>query len=323
MLKRSLFVAALLASAALPSSVPASAQDIATRIFQMEERIRQLTGQVEELTFTVNQLQQQLGQKQGNAGVVMPPAGQMPVQKKIATAPPPQPAQQSADGIEVIQDSPPPQQNAQIIGSDGTSTVETNPGQVPFKKAGAEAADGTFAGQVLVPENGDGTQADQGGQAGQPGQTAQAGQPVQQDGVQQQDSIEQVSLQAPESPDELYKTANEALLRRQFGEAEAGFRSFLAKYPDHSLAGSAQYWLGETFYVQGDSRQAAQNFLQAYKTYPKSRRAPDSLLKLGMSLNKMGQKEQACAAFNSVGTEFPRAVEAKKRADAEYKRAGC
>ena len=70
-------------------------------------------------------------------------------------------------------------------------------------------------------------------------------------------------------------------------------------------------------------RQAAQNFLDAYKKYPKSRRAPDSLLKLGMSLSKMGQKDQACAAFNSVGTEFPRAVETKKRATAEYKRAGC
>jgi tol-pal system protein YbgF len=164
---------------------------------------------------------------------------------------------------------------------------------------------------VIVPEGGD-------------TQVAQAGQLVQGEGVvQQQDGIEQVSLQPAETPDTLYKTANEALLRRQFPEAEAGFRNFLGKYPDHSLAGSAQYWLGETFYVQGDSKQAAQNFLEAYKKYPKSRRAPDSLLKLGMALNKMGQKEQACAALNSVGAEFPRAVEAKKRATAEYKRAGC
>jgi tol-pal system protein YbgF len=310
MLKRSLFAAVLLASVALPASAPASAQDIATRIFQMEERIRQLTGQVEELTYTVNQLQTQLGQKQGNAGALSTPPAQLPVQKQVAAAPSAQPPD-TTDGIEVIQDAPVQRNNAQIIGSDGTSTIDTTPAQVPFKKVGNEAADGTFAGQVLVPENGGGTQ------------TAQAGQPIPQDGVQQQDGIEQVSLQPPESPDELYKSANEALLRRQFGEAEAGFRSFLAKYPEHSLAGSAQYWLGETFYVQGDSKQAAQNFLQAYKTYPKSRRAPDSLLKLGMSLNKMGQKEQACAAFNSVGTEFPRAVEAKKRADAEYKRVGC
>ena len=64
----------------------------------------------------------------------------------------------------------------------------------------------------------------------------------------------------------------------------------------HSLAGSAQYWLGETFYAQGNFREAAQNFLHGYKNYPKSRRAPDSLLKLGISLNKLGQTQQACAA---------------------------
>lgn len=308
MFKRSIFAAVLLASAAYP----ASAQDIATRIFQMEERIRALTGQVEELTHTVNQLQQQLGQKQGDAGDVAPTPMPKPIQKQVAEAPAVQDGT-SSDGIEVIQDTPsskPKSLNAEVLGTD-QGTVELAPGQAPFKKAGADSGtDDSFQGQVVVPENGE-------------TQTAQAGQPVANDGVQQQDGIEQVSLQPTETPDELYKTANEALLRRQFPEAEAGFRSFLSKYPDHSLAGSAQYWLGETFYVQGDSKQAAQNFLQAYKTYPKSRRAPDSLLKLGMALNKMGQKDQACAALNSVGTEFPRAVEAKKRASAEYKRAGC
>lgn len=309
MFKRSVLAAVLLASAAYP----VSAQDIATRLFQMEERIRQLTGQVEELTYTVNQLQKQLGQKQGDAVVMPAPIPPKPIQRQVATAP----AQEggadtgAGGGIEVIEDNgalQPNPENAQIIGSENGGGT---PGQLPFKKAGTDATGGdAFQGQVLVPENGDGTQ------------SAQAGQPPASDGTGQQDGIEQVALQ-PESPDELYKMANEALLRRQFGEAEAGFRSFLSKYPDHSLAGSAQYWLGETFYVQGDSKQAAQNFLQAYKTYPKSRRAPDSLLKLGMALNKMGQKEQACAALGSVETEFPRAVEAKKRAAAELKRVGC
>ena len=77
-----------------------------------------------------------------------------------------------------------------------------------------------------------------------------------------------------ESPEALYERSNESLLRRQFADAEAGFSSFIGKYPDHSLAGSAQYWLGETFYAQGDFRRAAQSFLQGYKNYPKSRRAP-------------------------------------------------
>ena len=92
MIKRSLFAVVLLASV----SMPVAAQDIATRIFQMEERIRQLTGQVEELNFTVQQLQKKLGQ-QGDAGEVM---AQPPQRKALAEAAP------LEDGVEVIQDPP-------------------------------------------------------------------------------------------------------------------------------------------------------------------------------------------------------------------------
>ena len=126
---------------------------------------------------------------------------------------------------------------------------------------------------------------------------------------------------APESPEALYERSNESLCAA-IQRCGGGFGNFVSKYPDHSLAGSAQYWLGETFYAQGNFREAAQNFLHGYKNYPKSRRAPDSLLKLGISLNKLGQTQQACAAFGAVGGEFPNAVDAKKRAQAESKRAG-
>ena len=102
-----------------------------------------------------------------------------------------------------------------------------------------------------------------------------------------------------------------------------GFRTFIEKYSDHSLAGSAQYWLGETYYAQNDFKQAAQSFLKGYRQYPKSRRAADSLLKLGISLGRLGQKQQACAAYGAVTSEYPKAVEARKRAQSEAKRAGC
>ena len=74
---------------------------------------------------------------------------------------------------------------------------------------------------------------------------------------------------------------------------------------------------------QAMQHQAAQAFLQGYKQYPKSRRAADSLLKLGISLDRLGQRQQACAAYESVSSEYPKAVEARKRAQAEAKRAAC
>jgi tol-pal system protein YbgF len=191
------------------------------------------------------------------------------------------------------------EQQVVVLKAPGPKILGTMPGVTS-----ANPDDGGFQGQVLVPPGGE-------------------DQPIEQGAVNvDPDAIETVSL-APESPEALYERSNESLLRRQFSDAEAGFGNFVSKYPDHSLAGSAQYWLGETFYAQGNFREAAQNFLHGYKNYPKSRRAPDSLLKLGISLNKLGQTQQACAAFGTVGGEFPNAVDAKKRAQAESKRAGC
>ncbi len=284
-----------------------SADDVSLRLNQMEEQMRQLVGQVEELTYTVKQLQGQVGKSQ-KTGEATPLKLKKPTQEAIV----------AEQGVEQIQDEPgvqaaAPEMTTTVISEDGTET------QVPVRKApgpkilgtmaksttAAVPEDGGFQGQILVPLGGGDEQA-----------VTQSGVPA------DPDAIETVSL-APESPEALYERSNESLLRRQFGDAEQGFGSFISKYPEHSLAGSAQYWLGETYYAQGDFRQAAQNFLTGYTQYPKSRRAPDSLLKLGISLNKLGQKQQACASFGALSGKYPNAVEAKKRAQAEYKRAGC
>jgi tol-pal system protein YbgF len=310
---KSCFVAVLLMGTAVFSPVQAqSVEDMNARLDQMEGQMRTLVGQVEELTYNMKQLQSQLGAPK-KTGAAEP--------MKLKTLNPPQPIV-AEQGQEQIQDNTLSTQDlAASTNTDQPVALRKAPGpKILGTMSGTVAAavpdDGGFQGQVLVPL---GSEDGQTAVVQQDGQTAV----VQQDGnAAPQDSIEAVSL-APESPEALYEHSNESLLRRQFGEAEQGFRGFLDKYPDHNLAGSAQYWLGETYYTQGDYRQAAQNFLAGYKDYPKSRRAPDSLLKLGMSLNKLGQSQQACASFGAVGGQFPNAVDVKKRAQAEFKRAGC
>jgi tol-pal system protein YbgF len=298
MFKRTVFAACLMAGVALSEVSPARADDIATRIFNIENQMRQLTGQLEELNHSVQLLQQQLAnggtansggatQQQGD----LQPAPVVPAKPKMTLKKLASDAGVSADGT---------QAEAAIGESetiiDGTQPVAAAPKQVA-----------TISGAL----NSDGTQVD-------------GTQDAVADGTQPTDGVQQVSLTpATDTPEALYEKHYEALLRRQFGDAEAGFRDFLTKYPQHSLSGSAQFQLGETFYAQGKYDDAARNYLQGYKTYPKSRRAPDSLMKLGLSLGKLGQKEQSCAALASVSTEYPRAVEVKKRADAEYKRGGC
>jgi tol-pal system protein YbgF len=126
------------------------------------------------------------------------------------------------------------------------------------------------------------------------------------------------------SPKQLYETAYGYLLQRDYGAAEAAFDDFLRRHPNDPLAGNAQYWLGESLYVRGQYRAAAGAFLKGYQTYSKSAKAPENLLKLAMSLNKLGQKDAACSSFQELATKFPSAPpHVKTTAQAERQRAGC
>lgn len=124
--------------------------------------------------------------------------------------------------------------------------------------------------------------------------------------------------------DVLYETSYNHLLRRRFGAAESGFAKFIKKYRKHKLAGNAQYWLGESYYARGRYKQAAKAFLTGYRDFSKSPKAPDSMLKLGMSLRQLGQKKHACNTFKQIKARFPKAsASVKKLAVRERKRAGC
>jgi tol-pal system protein YbgF len=122
----------------------------------------------------------------------------------------------------------------------------------------------------------------------------------------------------------LYDRALNALQQGEYGAAETDLRQMLADFPVHNLAGHAQYWLGETYYVRQDYKRAAETFLTGYTQYADSPKAPDSLLKLGITLNAIGQKKTGCDAFAELGAKFPDAPQAiVKRAEIEKRRAGC
>ena len=123
---------------------------------------------------------------------------------------------------------------------------------------------------------------------------------------------------------QLYETAYGHLLQQDYGAAEAAFDDFLKRFPNDGLAGNAQYWLGESHYVRGQYKAAATAFLKGYQSFGKSAKAPDSLLKLAMSLERLGQKDAACSSFGELATKFPNApAHVKARAQSERQRIGC
>lgn len=126
-----------------------------------------------------------------------------------------------------------------------------------------------------------------------------------------------------DTPQQQYEYATGLLQRGAYPEAEIALKSFVGEHPKDPLAGNAQYWLGETYYVRSDFKNAAVAFAEGYQKYPKSSKAADNLLKLGMSLGQTGRNPDACTAFRQLDKQFPDASQAIKdraaRAKQRYK----
>lgn len=121
-----------------------------------------------------------------------------------------------------------------------------------------------------------------------------------------------------------YEEAFSILKNGNYDQAEQSFQSFLTNYPDHSLAGNAMYWLGETYYVRNRYEDAAKVFAQSYQKYPASAKGPDTLLKLGLSLSGMGKNAEACIALKQLGSAYPDAqAPVTRRAEQEAARLQC
>lgn len=150
------------------------------------------------------------------------------------------------------------------------------------------------------------------------------GQLIQDDGSQGQGRQVAAAEPAGAGAKQMYEQAYGYLLQQDYAAAETSFSGLLARFPNDPLAGNAQYWLGETYFYRGQFKPAAAAFLKGYQTYSRSPKAPDSLLKLAMSLDRLGQKDAACASFLELNSRFPNAApDVKSRASSERQRLGC
>jgi len=126
------------------------------------------------------------------------------------------------------------------------------------------------------------------------------------------------------SPEEQYKFAVSFIKVGDYETAELALREFVDKNPKHELAGNAQYWYGETFRVRQLYQDAATAYLDGYQKYPKSNKAPVNLLKLGVMLVQIGEKEQGCSMILGVKDQYPKANQSViQKAEYEKKKFNC
>ncbi len=261
------------------------------RINQLEQDQRTLTGQVEEVGFAVGQLKQRLDRlvtdMEFRLSELEKKVEQAPTGAAVAAAPPGRPNPGAGP-------APPP-------GAAGGQTL----GAPPRNLGSISAADERAIAERAAAQGGANVA------AAPPGRAAPAA------------PASTVRL-PPGTPRDQYDYAFDLLKQGKYGDAEQAMRQFVQAYPQDTLAGNAQYWLGETFYVRNNHTDAAVQFMQGYQRYPQSPKAPDNLFKLGMSLANLDRKPEACAAFGRFNSEYPGAPGAlKQRVQEERRRLAC
>jgi tol-pal system protein YbgF len=121
-----------------------------------------------------------------------------------------------------------------------------------------------------------------------------------------------------------YQIAYGHVLGGDYAQAEQEFRSYIADFPQGKKIADAHFWLGEAYYSQGKFNEAAKTFLKAHQTFGKSPKAPEMLLKLGMSLAALDNNETACATLREVTKRYPKASRTViNKVASEEKRLSC
>ncbi len=292
------------------SAGPAGAVDAEVRMERLEAQMRELTGRVEDAVNGVEQLRHRLEQINSDIDLQFSQnqgQGQAPGQGPLRNSPPNAHASagmsDSNPAAHLVMRSPSPTVNS------GRSSLATDP--VP---------PGTLVPPPLDRPSGAGTLTPPG--------LPPSLRPSDPDAL----NVATAGNFRPPSAGELragsasaqYNAAFGLLKQADYPAAEEALKTFIAQHPKDPLAGSAQYWLGETYYARGRYAQAASAFAEGYKNYPKGTKAADDLLKLGMSLGRANQKQNACVAFAQLDHDFPNPGSSiKEHSVAEKKRLGC
>jgi tol-pal system protein YbgF len=272
---------------------------------RLENQMRIYNGQIEELNFRIRQMQEQLRRFQEDAEFRfqdLERGGAKKNRRKQSRAPRPV---QPQNGQNFQQLGTPPQSLGNLNGS-------VRPGQPNFGNAANQAIGGSRPIDLSTMLKG--------GAAG-PSATFPGSGTVT-NGISNAPSGLSASLTGDPVTD--YDQAYGLVLQGEYGQAEGAFRRFIAAYDSHHLAANAHYWIGESQFQRRDYRQAIETFLGAYSAYPRAQKAPDMLLRTGMALRQIREREAACATYEELLAKYPNAsAGVRQKVRSEIRNAKC
>jgi tol-pal system protein YbgF len=262
------------------------------RISDLEKQIQDLTGRIEQQGYDVSQMQNRLDRALSDTDLRL-----SEIEKKVGIAP-----VSPATGM--------PPSSPMTAPSSGDATSGT---LAPSDMGGTLGQSAPVPQTMTLPEMAD------------PNAPAPADSPTQQTLGTFQQAPGGAAIAPPSGdPAAMYEGAFSQLKNGNYVVSQGQFESFLKSYPEHPLTPNATYWLGESYYAQGQYDQAARIFAESYKKYPKGPKVADSLLKMGMSLGGAGKSKEACLTLLQLKKEFPTGQgTVLRRADQEMTKLGC
>ncbi|MBP1858981.1 tol-pal system protein YbgF [Rhizobium herbae] len=275
------------------------------RIGQLEETIRSLNGRIEEMSFQLLQMQEQIRKFQEDNEFRF------------------QDLENGKSGSTKKSQLETPRTNDQASGTapattDQATAIDPNAGLGSVIADGANAgAPPSTLGQIEFDKNGNPVAATR------DTSSLETTLPGVDQGINQTPDTQQQTA-ALDNPGDLYQSAYGHVLTGDYSQAENEFRSYLEAFPKGEKAADASFWMGEAQYSQGKFNDSAKTFLNAHQAYGKSPKAPEMLLKLGMSLAALDNKDTACATLREVNKRYPKASPAvKAKVTSEQSRLAC
>jgi tol-pal system protein YbgF len=325
---RRLFVFFAFALALAATSVfPAAAQDAAdaiVRLNRLESQFRQISGQMEQLQYENRQLKEQLRKFQEDVEFRFQESrgGSRPSSPTTTPSRPTQPPAQPTPAQ--------PQRRSDLF----------DPSEAP-DAPGAPRPLGTTVPSAPLTADANRPMPLPGGQLAGIGDLIEQDEQVGVDGAPMDGGAHDRMAALPQgalaerpgpsvaatsvgNPRSDFDAAYASFSQKQYDQAEMGFRRFLQSNPRDKLVPEATFWLGETYLQRSRYREAAEQFLNVTAEHPDAAKAPDALLRLGISLNGLGAKDRACAVFAELDRKYPQAsAPVRQASDREQKRIKC
>lgn len=275
------------------------AQAADPRVSQLQEQVRDLSGKLEELNFQILQMQEQIRKQQEDneyrfqelENNKQTDAGGRADSKSAAAAPSSQQDMTTASGDAA-----------------STSTAASDTGSADSAAVGTQSDDGQQQGG-LAPRQLGSIRVDANGNV--IGETMDVEpEAVPEEAARYGREERGIVLPETDNPNALYEAAYQYILSGDYQAAEAGFRAHIDRYPADPMTADARYWLGEALFGQKRYSDAASVFIDTQRDYPDSKRGAENMLKLGITLQAMGNHEVACATFAQIPSRYPNSTPA-------------